>query len=392
MSIELVTGLPGHGKTLYTVAKYRDIAVKDKRPVYYSGIKDLALPWTEFDPEKWEDLPPGAIFIIDECQFKMPVRGRGTPPAWIERLAVHRHAGIDFVLITQDPMLLDSFVRRLCDRHWHVVRKFGTKFATVHEFPNGVKDQVSKARTGSITHEWRYPKDVFDLYKSAEVHTVKSRIPMRVWVLVAIPFIVGALVWFSYDRLRPSAVSERVSGVPAAKAASGPGAFNPPGFVPAGAPGRGFGSAGAPGSAADVEAYLVAQKPRIEGLAYTAPIYDEVTRPSTAPFPSACLSSKTRCKCYSQQATVLAVPDGLCREIAGGGYFVAFNSAGERQGAMAEGRRGNQYARADDNAAPASAFGFGSTGRPDSTARAVGDGVQAGPPSEGGRGRPPARR
>ena len=325
MPITLITGLPGHGKTLYTLATYRDIAAKMGRPVYYNGIKDLKLPWTEIEPEAWETLPPTSILIVDEAQFKLPLRGRGTPAEWIERLAVHRHAGIDIVLITQNPMLIDSFVRRLVDRHFHVVRKFGTKFATIHEFANGVCDQVAKSRNGSITHEWRYPKDVFDLYHSAEVHTVKSRIPARVWLFLVLPFLLLGLGWYIYHRLTPAAVADRSMGAAgsAGAAASAPG----PGIVPAGVAGPGGLVAGSP---QDVDAYLLAQKPRIPGLAYTAPVYDEVVKPTSAPYPAACVASKSVCRCYSQQATVLDVPDTLCRSIAGGGFFAAWNSAGER--------------------------------------------------------------
>lgn len=316
MPINLITGFPGHGKTLYTLAKYRDISAAEGRPVFYRGIKDLKLPWTEFDPEKWQELPPTAILIVDEAQQVFPLRGRGSPPDWIEKLAVHRHHGIDIVLITQNPMLLDSFVRRLIDRHFHVVRKFGTKFATIHEFANGVKENVAASRAGSITHEWRYPKDVFDLYHSAEVHTVKTRVPGRVWLLMALPFLLAGLVWWLYSRLQPEAVADRVTGPGAS--ASAPGAV---GRVVPGRPGERAAVGPLP-----VGEYLAMHQPRVPGLAYTAPVYDSATVPTDAPYPAACLSSAKRglCQCYSQQGTKLEVPKELCQSIADGGFFVAW--------------------------------------------------------------------
>jgi zona occludens toxin len=181
MPITLITGLPGHGKTLYALAKYKDEAVKNGRPVFYHGIKDLRITgWQEFDVQRWAELPAGSIMVVDESQLVFPVRPRGTPDKWIESLTTHRHLGLDFVIITQNPMLLDRYVRRRVDRHFHVVRKFGTHNATIHEFANGVKENAASSRDGSIRHDWRYPKSVFELYTSAEMHTVKRRIPKRV--------------------------------------------------------------------------------------------------------------------------------------------------------------------------------------------------------------------
>ncbi len=210
MAITLVTGLPGHGKTLYTLARYKEEAEKDQRPVFHNGIKDLNIPgWQEWDVNNWQDLPAGALLIVDECQFIFPVRGRGQPPEFIEKLATHRHLGIDFVIITQNPMLIDPFVRRLIDRHFHVVRKFGTHFATIHEFANGCRDNVHNNRKDSIRHEWKYPKHVFEWYKSAEQHTVKRRIPARVFVLLAVPIVFAGLVFTAYHRLNPESQKER---------------------------------------------------------------------------------------------------------------------------------------------------------------------------------------
>lgn len=340
MPITLVTGLPGHGKTLYTLARFKDEAEKAGRRVFYSGIPDLKVPgWEEFDVEKWEDLPAGSLCILDEAQFKFPTRGRGTPPPHVEKLATHRHLGLDFVLITQNPMLIDSFVRRLVDRHFHVVRKFGTHFATIHEFVNGAKDNVEKSREGSIRHEWRYPKDVFEWYKSAEVHTVKRRIPAKVWVLATIPVVLAGTIWFAWQRLNPDSVAERTTGAEAISQAEGPG-IRQPGTEPSVAVST-FDLV-SPGQ------YLQARMPRFAGLPHTAPIYDELTKPSVVPVPAACVSNGDRCQCYTQQATKLSVPDDVCRQIVLGGYFVDWG-----QGQGAEPRRSELIGAADAELRPA---------------------------------------
>lgn len=313
MPITLITGLPGHGKTLYTLQWVQDLAMREGRAVFQHGIRDLKLPWQEWKPDEWEQLEPGSILVIDECQSVFPVRGRGQPPAWIEELAKHRHKGVDLVVITQNPMLMDSFVRRLVDRHFHVVRVFGAQHATVHEFPNGVKDNVATSREGSIRHEWRYPVKLFDAYKSAELHTIKRRVPMRVYLLFGAPFVFLGLAWFAFQRL---VVAPQAPAVPPQ---SGP-------LAASGLPDARVGAA-VGGAGRDVAPdYLASFSPRVAGLDYTAPVYDEVTKPAYAPYPAACVAMGSRCECYSQQGTRLVTPESLCRGIVAGGFFVAWDT------------------------------------------------------------------
>lgn len=328
MAIILITGLPGHGKTLYALSRYRNVHEAppkgEGRPVFHAsgqadrtkrgevhGIPGLVLPWEPFDPVSWAQLPPTALGIIDEAQFVFPLRaGRSEPPDYVAQLATHRHLGIDLVLITQHPKLIDPFVLRLVDQHFHVIRKFGTKFATIHEFTNGVRENVDKSRKDSIRHEWRYPKDVFDLYKSAEVHTVKMRIPARVWVMLAlIPASIG-LAALAMHRLSPgffgSQAKEREK--PAASQPGGSGTVAP--IEPA-RPGR------------PELARWASFEPRVAGLPFTAPAYDRLTQPVEAPYPAYCVSMGPDypCKCFTQRGTGLEVPRLTCDDIAKKGFF-----------------------------------------------------------------------
>ena len=318
MAITLVTGLPGHGKTLYTLSRWKDEAAKAGRPVFHNDIKGLNIPgWQPWKVDDWEQLPAGSIMVVDEAQFAFPVTGRGQTPLWVQKLATHRHLGLDFVVITQNPMLLDSFVRKLVDRHFHVVRLLGLQRATIYEFPNGVQEQVGKSRAGGIRHEWAYPKDVFDLYQSAELHTVKRRIPMRLYVMVAMPVLFIALAYAAYLRLNPEAQQARINdqvGV----VGTGTGHSATPGG------GQGVGKGGDKQTPLE---YAESFTPRVAGLPHTAPAYDEVTKPSQAPYPAACVSMGKRCACYTQQGTKLDTGADLCRQIADGGFFVAWANA-----------------------------------------------------------------
>lgn len=322
MPMTLFTGLPGNGKTLYALQwveeKLRAPVIEGgpRRPVFYRGIKGLTLDWTELEPQKWQDLPPGSIMVIDECQDVFPPRGRGEPDEWIRDLTKHRHGGVDLVLITQHPMLFDSYVRRLCDRHFHLMRNFGFNRATVHEFPTGVRDNVEKSRTGSVRHEWSYPKHVFSWYQSAELHTVKRRLPARVYVLMASPVVFAVLAWLIWTRLMPNRASAEA---PLASATAASAARADP-----------AGRRGAQG-AGPVRDLIALHAPRVPGMEYTAPIYDEVTKPVQAPYPAACVQMGQRCGCYTQQGTQLATPADLCAAIVAKGFFVSWQQLQPQQ-------------------------------------------------------------
>ena len=324
--ITLITGLPGNGKTLYALWWVKQKAEAEGRPVFYSGIKDLAIPgWTECDPEKWFELPANSIIVIDECQrvFRPRMHGSTVPPH-VSRLETHRHQGVDIVLITQHPMLLDSNARRLVGDHKHVVRKFGMHWSTIHSW-TAVKDSCDKNRADSMKLEWRYPKDVFSLYKSAEVHTVKRSVPARIWLLLAIILAVPSLAWWWWDRRQAEISGEGKHAPQAVSGAPGHAVGTPGGAVP--------GSVAAQGPKASLtpSEYAAQFAPRVAGLAYTAPVYDGVTMPTEAPFPAACVAAASRCTCYSQQATRLDVPDYLCRQLVERGFFVAWREKASPQ-------------------------------------------------------------
>lgn len=315
--IHLITGQPGAGKTLYALNYARDLAAKGvqvgdatiAREVYYSGIASLKLPWVELDDaRKWHEVPVGSIVVIDEAQRIFRMRGVGAAvPAHVEALETHRHSGIDLIVITQHPMLVDTNVRRLVGRHFHLVRVFGSRAATIHEWAE-TREQCDKSREGSIRHQWVYPSESFGWYHSAEVHTHKRRIPARVWMMVGLPIAIAACIWIAIVSFGPSKPKD--DGKTAAK----------------GKPTLGLAGSG-PSSAAKSpdqvrREYLEDRVPVVPGLAHTAPMFHKITAAKSIPSPAACISSEDRgCMCFTVQATVLAVPDALCRHIVAGGFF-----------------------------------------------------------------------
>ncbi|TKC80410.1 hypothetical protein FAZ69_29325 [Trinickia terrae] len=194
MAIQLITGVPGSGKTLFAVSQLPK-EIKAGRRIVANGIRDLAI-----DHELWDDdmvrewhkhCQPNDVIVIDEVQrIWPPVSASVKPTEDIEKLHVHRHFGVDIVLITQHPNRMNKVIRDLVGRHVHVKRLFGGHKAMLYEWdhthnPNsGLKDAVKTP--------WFYPKKVFELYTSAELHTKpKAVIPKALFVLpVALIFAV----------------------------------------------------------------------------------------------------------------------------------------------------------------------------------------------------------
>lgn len=311
--IILITGQPGAGKTLYGLNYVREWSERENRPVYYNGISDLKLPWSEIDSgEDWHKVPDGSIVIIDECQRVFRPRGTGGQvPPHVALLETHRHRGLDIVLITQHPMLADTNVRRLCGRHFHVVRAFGTKKATVHEWAE-VREQCDKQRAGSIRHDFFYPATSFGWYKSAEIHTHKARIPPRVFLLLLVPILLGLVGWYMvkwYEgRSKAPSPTPLSSGV--AKQATSASALSVGG--------------GSKVAVADPMQWFYDRVPRVSTMPHTAPMYDSVTQVVEAPIPAACVASNLKCQCWSQQATLLELDEKACRGIVKTGYFVSW--------------------------------------------------------------------
>lgn len=306
--IHLHTGLPGAGKTLCTLLEVKRRAESENRPVYYSGIADLKLPWIELDTgAEWVQVPDGAIIVIDEAQrIFRPRHHASTVPEYVAALETHRHRGLDLYIVTQHPKLVDANVRRLVGVHVHFVRAFGAKAVTRHEWGEVKEDPAS--RDDSQRSLVPYPAEAFAWYKSAEVHTHKVRLPRAVYVLALVPLLVGGLGYVAWRGLQ-SWGSGREAPVPAS--------VDQAKLVKA-SPGKKAEDHGPGTSSAD---WLAQRAPRIQGLAYTAPAYDRVTEVTDAPYPAVCVSTPTRCGCYSQQGTRLDVPATLCRQFAASGFF-----------------------------------------------------------------------
>jgi hypothetical protein len=327
--INLVTGLPGSGKTLWTLKTVVDYIKKENaslieqgkppRQVYYHGIPQLTLDgWHLMEsPEDWITLPSHSIIIIDECQSTFRPRAASVkPPPYIAEFETHRHKGLDFYLLTQHPMLVDGNIRRLAGKHYHVVRFYGFQKSTIHEFQS-VRDNVDKNLKNSISTHFVYPKEVFNWYKSADAHTMKKRIPMRMIMVVVLPILVVIVGYLASQALykiqmQPSEAMDHLQNPSQNPDNQKNDNYSPTRETP--------------------YSYTKAHTPEIDSLPYTAPAYQKIVEPITAPFPAACIYSKKQgCNCYSQQGTKLVVDFPICINIVQNGVFIDWETNPKRE-------------------------------------------------------------
>jgi len=296
-------------------------------PFFCMGIRDLTVPhepvppvaeWTEErrlpeDPTRsafFFAFPAKSVVILDEAQtiFRPRSASSKVPPE-VQAFETCRHTGVRFVLITQDAALLDANVRRLVGRHIHIkVTPFGRY---KYEW-TGVGDPESKSsRDQSARSKYKPPKRVFNLYKSAEVHTkTKVRLPLYAYVLfisLAIAIGCGVYIYRTISaKMSPEKKTDNMALVVDGR--------RPPSAQ----------NAGAPVSPAEYAAHY---SPRIEGLPHSAPAYDKVTEPVIAPEPIGCMDSKrSGCKCFTQQGTRYETTADICRQILAGGLWMPWKA------------------------------------------------------------------
>jgi len=318
----IVTGAPGSSKTLNVISHFKN---EKKRPVFYRGINlteqgKSKLGWIELTDEQafnWREFcPHGSIVIIDEAQKIWPVRpsGSSVPPGLVA-LEDHRHFGYDIVFITQHPMLLHTHARKVCNEHEHYSRPFGTKRPIRYHSGSGFVNPGDTKELQFSTVQTKVPldKSTYPLYKSAEIHTHKSRVPfgvIKMWLLVGIVIgLVGFCVYWLISVI--SGDKEGLTHRPESLSTSHPttSSLNVSSISPV-------------SSRRDVD-WNTALIPDIDGIPYTAPLYKDVaTKVNSVPRIAACIASKKSCQCYTQQATVISgVRDQVCRQYVKQGTF-----------------------------------------------------------------------
>lgn len=316
--ITLITGVPGSGKTLSVVS---DLAKKVKkewagRKIFTHGIPELVIP-TEKIPEGhtindmnvWLQYPEnnGSVVIIDEAQNIFPPRSSGSKtPELVEWLHVHRHSGVDIILITQMPGRIDKQVRDLVGAHYHIHKTpLGVRMRYFWDYcENSPKSGMKNARP----EVYKFDKKAFGLYKSAEIHTkVKTPKSRVLWVIPVALIVFGLTAYMGYSLLSGLGSSEKadsenssvssVVDVPSDDLKKGVKDKS----VQAG---NEIGGQIAPSQNKNLTEEML--KPKIDGLVESKPLYDQVRQVKQLEYPVACISGgKSGCSCYSSQGTVI---------------------------------------------------------------------------------------
>lgn len=298
--ITLITGVPGSGKTAAAV----DLIVKEykDRPLYVDGLDGLKIEHETIDVLDWPgNVPDGALVVVDEVQRRWRPRGVGSkvPPS-VAALETHRHHGLDFIIITQSPKLVDSNVRGLVGRHVHI-RDTGFLGRWAYEWPETNIDLTYR----SCQNKRRYvlPRKVFDLYKSASMHVKPIRkLPPMVYMaglfLVCL-VVLGAFAYRSYGKLSAPSVAAAAPAAPAFPSLSASPDSVPPVVQSI--------TLGPPDERVDFV-------PRLGGRPWTAPAYDAVRVVVRMPHVAGAICSGERCVCVSDAGERLDLSDSQCRE------------------------------------------------------------------------------
>lgn len=323
-SINLLTGLPGAGKSLRQVEAILHAQEKGLL-VYHCNIDGLnvdgVMPWE--DPRKWQELPAGSILFVDEAQEFFPARRSGEPPDYIRAMSKIRHEGVRLVLATQQPDYLDSYLRGLVGMHEHLYRIAGKDQSFIfrnHQLMDQVRVSLKRIKSLYDHEKWTLPVDLFKYYTSAQTHTVKYKMPaLMKKVLVAAPLAL-ALFGAPIGYLIYSAIKAKTDAAETA-ASAGP---VPPGEDRQG--GKSATQGNASGASRHVETadeFILKQVPRVAHQLWSAPMFDESMRAPVAKPELYCMSSgdgemadgKWRgdtCSCLTEQGTRYQLDQQTC--------------------------------------------------------------------------------
>lgn len=330
--IHLITGAPGSGKTLFTIEHVLQLSEETGRMVFYCRIPGVEIEgWTEIESMMiWQQLPENSIIIGDEVWEDWPAsNNKEDVPDHITKLRYNRKGGHDLFLISQDPRDINVIIRRIVTRHWHFARVSGLERSRCFVWPKHQSDpdDARARRVTADTWERDFPKEIYPLYKSADVHNIRVTPPKRglyrmyAFTLVIALSLVLALysVYVIYGKVIGDDVA--IPDLPN---------NNDKKQLPPVRKGNGF-EIGAGAIAQQAPRQVVSSpekgrdlkkdvKPQLPGLPWTADFYKDIFVAASFPKPY-CMLFAQECRCYTQQSTRLNLDDGMCRYFSKFGFF-----------------------------------------------------------------------
>lgn len=366
--INVVTGGLGSGKTLFAISQADALKQHgDADVVYQVGIREpdtRHLPNLPFPLEEWHTRADAgelknAVIIVDEFHTRMPQRGPGRAPEWIEAMAETRARDVRWILITQSKEF-DHFVKGRVNRHFYLSRKLGIRASTIYEWMNrfvGNPEEDKEARAAAMVHpKWRHPvKRYGHWYKSAAAHRFRVRIPLRLWLVPIFIVVAGYLVWKAWHSfgglLGGESLSSIAGGPTAALAAGAKSAEQATMPSP-----QASGAALKPTT--DLVEYLMQFRPLDPTRPWSAPVFQGaaiVAKPELY-----CVSAGAgedangefvdeSCRCFTEQGTpyvIDAADPTYCKKIARGGVYNPYRTPPAPVAATPAGAPGETHGKA----------------------------------------------
>lgn len=305
MSITLITGKPGTGKTVFAVSGYIKPELQKGRIVYTNGIPDLKfrhIELTKEDLNRWDEREPvegrqgvyelttikeDALIVVDEAADVWPALHVKEIPQFLQYLRKHRKHALDFLLLTQDPHFLHPHVLLNVDRHIHLVTDWRGTYS--YEWPEYCANPIMPSNQNrAVSKPYKLDKTVFTEFYSATKHLPKAKrsVPKMVYAALAMLFLVPAASYGVYNTIS----SKLESPVTELAIAEEPEKKISP----------------------DIQSSFI---PASESVVNNAPVRQSMSMLSDAydwSQVSACLSSKTNCVCYGRSAQRLNIDPATC--------------------------------------------------------------------------------
>lgn len=249
----LITAPIGTGKTLYTIELIFEY-LNQGRPVYSNivGLKVtgvINVDSTSQKPFDWRDLPNDAVLFFDEAHehpayserdllknltiesYEQDLKNvdlldvsdtkKKSITAQIEKdyaktlrrkkeeildiglsMSMHRHFGIEIILISQNPTKLNKDVLSNVTIHHVMRRKFGFDAANIWTFGEAMTTWgKSVADSALVKKYWRFPKHLYNYYVSSEKHNVKKYFPKKYYAFACVPLLI---FYLGYAKARES--------------------------------------------------------------------------------------------------------------------------------------------------------------------------------------------
>ncbi len=313
--ITLITAVPGSGKTLYCIGLILK-AVQEGRPVY-ANIAGLKIPQCHPAPDDWRDTPEGSLVVYDEAQqphlYPSTAHRGEVKDERLRQMEVHRHTGHDLVFVSQSPSFLHHHIRKLAGEHIHLYRAFGAKIVTKYTWQHTVdspNDRGEQGRADSVP--WKFPKEHFQYYQSATIHTHKFKMPKKLAALLLLIVAVAGLVVWNAATNESSLLTGSGADIhqPVASATAAP---SEPGGVRAAA--------------------TTGQK---KALPATTTLYDWSTTETAKPV-AGCIYNATRCQCFDASGSLYAMAHAQCLSVASNMLPRSINVGGSSRGSSGQG-------------------------------------------------------